>query len=64
MLNQISGNVIWRAIQGELKKGNTHATVNRYLAILRSLLRMTRDAWQWIDSIPKVRLLPGEAERN
>ena len=64
MLNQINGDLIWTVIQGELKKGNTHATVNRYLATLRSLLRMARDEWQWIDSIPKVRLLPGEVERD
>ena len=51
-------------IQGELKKGNKPATVNRYLALIRSLLRMARDEWQWIDSIPKVRLMPGEVERD
>lgn len=25
---------------------------------------MARDEWQWIDSIPKIRLLPGEVERD
>lgn len=63
-LSQINGDVIWSVIQGELKKGNKPATVNRYLALIRSLLRMARDEWQWIDSIPKVRLLPGEVERD
>ena len=63
-LNQINGDVIWSVIQGELKKGNKPATVNRYLALIRSLLRMARDEWQWIDSIPKIRLLPGEVERD
>ncbi len=61
-LNQINGDVIWAVVQGELKKGNKPATVNRYLALIRSLLRMARDEWQWIDSIPKIRLLPGEVE--
>jgi len=63
-LSQINGDVIWSVVQGELKKGNKPATVNRYLALIRSLLRMARDEWQWIDSIPKVRLLPGEVERD
>ena len=63
-LSQINGDVIWTVIQGELKKGNKPATVNRYLALIRSLLRMARDEWQWIDSIPKVRLMPGEVERD
>jgi len=64
MLNQINGDVVWRIIEGELKKGNKTATVNRYLATLRSLLRIARDEWQWIDNFPKVRLLSGEVERD
>lgn len=63
-LNQINGDVIWSVVQGQLKKGNTPATVNRYLALIRNLLKMARDEWQWIDSIPKIRLLPGEVERD
>lgn len=43
MLNQINGDVVWAVVQGELKKSNKPATVNRYLSTMRSLLRMTRD---------------------
>ncbi len=64
MLNQINGDMIWRIVQGELKKGNKPATVNRYLATTRSVLRMARDEWQWLDTIPKIRLLRGEIERD
>ena len=64
MLDQINGDAIWSVVQGELKKGNKPATVNRYLALTRTLLRMARDEWQWIDSFPKVRLLGGEVERD
>lgn len=60
MLGQITGDVIWSVTQGELKKGNKPATVNRYIATIRSLLRMARDEWQWIETFPKVRLLTGE----
>lgn len=63
-LDQINGDVIWSIVQGELGKGNMPATVNRYLATVRSLLRMARDEWQWIDSFPKVRMLGGEVERD
>lgn len=63
-LSQINGDVVWAVIQGELKKGNKPATVNRYLATVRALLRMARDEWQWIDTFPKIRLLPGEVERD
>lgn len=64
VLDQITGDVIWTVIQGELGKGNKSATVNRYLALIRSLLRMARDEWQWIDRMPKIRLLTGEVERD
>lgn len=63
-LNQINGDVVWSVIQGERKKGNKPATVNRYLGVLRNVLRTARDEWQWIDSIPKIRLLSGEVERD
>ena len=64
MLSQINGDIVWRITQGELKRNNAAATVNRYLALLRSLLRMARDEWQWLDGVPKVRLLTGEVERD
>ena len=46
MLDHINGDVIWRVIQGETKKGNQPATINRYLSVLRAVLRMARDEWQ------------------
>jgi integrase len=64
MLNQITGDVIWSIVQGELKRGNKPATVNRYMSTVRALLRMARDEWQWIDSFPKIKLLAGEVERD
>ena len=63
-LREITGDVIWRITQGELKRGNQPATVNRYLATIRNLLHIARDEWQWIEVIPKIRLLSGEAERD
>jgi hypothetical protein len=63
-LREITGDVIWQITQGELKRGNEPATVNRYLATVRNLLRTARDEWQWIEVIPKIRLLSGESERD
>lgn len=63
-LNQINGDVIWGIAQGLIRKGKKPATVNRYLALIRNLLKTARDEWQWLDSIPKIRLLPGEVERD
>ncbi len=39
------------------------ATANRYRALIRSILRAARDDWEWIDSIPKVRLQKETARR-
>jgi len=47
-----------------MKRGNKTATVNRHLAVTRAILRMARDEWQWIDAMPKIRLLSGEVERD
>ena len=52
-LNQINGDVVWGIVQKLMKKGNKPATVNRYLALIRNLLKTARDEWQWLDSIPK-----------
>ncbi len=32
------------------------ATTNRYLALIRSILIRSRDEWEWIDKVPKIRL--------
>jgi integrase len=31
-------------------------TVNRYLALVRAILLRSRDEWEWIDKVPKVKL--------
>ncbi len=44
-----------------LKKKEAEAsniTVNRHAALIRAILRMARDEWNWIDSVPKVRMRP------
>ena len=64
MLDEINGDVIWKIIEGQRKKGSKPATINRYLALVRNLLKMARDEWQWIDNFPMIRLLFGEVERD
>ena len=45
MLGQINGDAIWAITQGELKRGNAPATVNRYLSLVRNVLRTARDEY-------------------
>ena len=49
---------------GEIKKAEASAsTANRYLAVIRAILRRARDEWEWIDYIPKVSLFPEPKSR-
>lgn len=36
----------------------SHARANRYLALIRSVLRKACHEWEWIDRVPTVRLFP------
>lgn len=38
------------------KEQASPSTANRYLALIRSILRAARDEWEWIDRVPAVRL--------
>jgi len=40
-----------------------NGTVNRYLALVRSMLRAARDDWDWVEAIPRLRLLPEPRRR-
>lgn len=39
------------------------SNANRYLALIRAILRRARDDWEWIDHIPKVRLYTVNSKR-
>jgi integrase len=45
------------------KQESSPSTANRYLALLRAILRMARDEWEWVDHIPRVRLYPEPKKR-
>lgn len=54
-LDEITLDVIDRIREARLKEG-AKSTANRYLALVRSILRRARDDWEWLDKIPKVKL--------
>lgn len=55
MLDDITLDVIDR-IKAEKLKVAGKPTVNRYLALVRSILLRARNDWEWIDRVPKVKL--------
>lgn len=40
------------------------STTNRYLALIRAILIKSRDDWEWIDKVPKVKLFKESADRE
>lgn len=61
-LDQIEEAIIERYVQ-ERRKTVSPATVNRQLATLRRLLRLAYD-WKVINRVPRIKLLPGERNRE
>ena len=55
MLDEINLDYIDK-IRSEKLKESSKATVNRYLALIRSILIRARDEWEWIERAPKIRL--------
>jgi len=41
----------------------SRSNVNRYLSLIRAILRRSRDEWEWVDKIPKVRLFSCDTKR-
>ena len=55
MLDEITLDVIARLKEARLKAvGKT--TTNRYLALLRAILKRAVDEWDWLEKVPKVKL--------
>jgi hypothetical protein len=65
MLDEITLDVIDRVKSGRPERVSK-STVNRYLAVVRSILLRARDEWEWIDKVPKVKLFrePPGRERS
>ena len=70
-LDQFLGNCLLQDISRDLidqiarakKREASPATANRYLALLRAILRAARDDWEWVDKIPRVKLFPESKRR-
>lgn len=63
MLNEINQDVIDCIRTAKLKEASK-ATVNRYLALVRSILIRSRDEWEWIEKAPKIRLFKENNNRE
>lgn len=57
-LEEINRDCLATLVQTKLEHEVSHGTVNRMLALIRSILRKAALEWDWLDKVPKFRLLP------
>lgn len=55
MLHEVTRDVIEQIAERKARE-SSRSNSNRYLALIRSILRRAKDEWEWLDRIPKVRL--------
>ena len=55
---RIDRDCVDRVTQARRRSGVGNGTVNRTLSLFRSVLRAAAYDWEWIERVPKVRLLP------
>lgn len=47
----------------KMQTGVANATVNRMLAVLRSILNRAKDDWEWLDTTPRIKAMPIKSDR-
>lgn len=62
-LDEINKTKIDAIKSAKQSEGASNGTVNRMLALLRSILNRARQDWEWLDSTPNMRLLPVKSTR-
>jgi integrase len=62
-LDQINRDCLDKLIQAKLATKVKPATVNRMLALIRSILRKASLEWEGLDKVPKIRLLAESSRR-
>ena len=62
-LRAIDRDLLEEVIAARLAQGAAHATVNRTVEVIRAVLRKAAFEWDWIDKVPKFRMLPEPKRR-
>lgn len=57
MLDDINKSTLDKIKEAKKATGVSNATVNRVMAIIRAILNRAKDEWEWLDTVPTVRLL-------
>lgn len=62
-LEAINRAMVDRITDVRLAEGWSNATVNRTLEVLRAILRKCQNDWEWLDRVPKIRMLTEPTRR-
>ena len=62
-LEDISRTLIDRITDARLAQGRRNATVNRTLEVIRAILRRCVNEWEWLDRVPRIRMLKEPTRR-
>ena len=62
-LGAINRDVLDRAFSARQAEGVANSTVNRTMEIARAVLRRAANEWEWLDRVPRVRMLPEPKRR-
>jgi integrase len=62
-LCEITRDKLEEIIQAYKARGLANGTVNRMLALIRAVLRKAVQEWEWLDTMPKVRMLKEQKRR-
>ncbi|MDO8960494.1 MAG: hypothetical protein Q7V02_00220 [Methylophilus sp.] len=58
MLDEISRDVIEKVMAKRMADKVANSTVNRTMEIVRAVLRKAAFDWEWLERVPRVRMLP------
>jgi len=62
-LDEITVDLVNKVKSDYLKSGVKHSTLNRMLALIRSILRAAKNEWEWLDRAPSIKLTPEPKRR-
>ncbi|HYE36068.1 site-specific integrase [Methylocaldum sp.] len=62
-LRDIDRDMLDSLIQAKKATGAANGTINRMLALVRAILKKAVHEWEWLDGMPRVRLLPEPKQR-
>jgi integrase len=62
-LDEINRALVDRITDARAAEGVSNATVNRTLEVVRAILRKAQNDWEWLDRVPRIRMLKEPTRR-